>query len=128
MTEVTLFPPFHVTPRAIEQIEQVGGSVRVDVRPGGCCGQAYVYARDEVLSGDRRYGCPGAWLVVSAAAEQALRGARLDYGVALKPPRFRVTGNPNTPERCPCNRSFGAPWPGRGQQACQARAPMPWDE
>lgn len=116
-----------VTPQAVEQIEQVGGSVRLDVNDAGCCGLAYAYAADAPVPGDRRYGCPGAWLVVSTAAERVLAGARLDYGAGLKPPRFRVTGNPNTFERCPCNRSFGSPWPGRGQPQCQARTPMPWD-
>ncbi|MDQ3457240.1 MAG: hypothetical protein M3513_17665 [Actinomycetota bacterium] len=120
-------PSFMVTPQAVEQIERVGGSVRVDVVDAGCCGLAYAYAADAPVPGDRRYGCPGAWLVVSTAAERVLAGARLDYGAGLKPPRFRVTGNPNTSERCPCNRSFGSPWPGRGQPQCQARTPMPWD-
>ncbi|HEV2472776.1 MAG TPA: hypothetical protein VGS41_08940, partial [Chthonomonadales bacterium] len=54
-----------------------------------------------------------------------MTGAKLDYGVALKPSRFRIPANPNTPLRCPCNRSFGAEWPGRGQPDCQSQLPMP---
>jgi hypothetical protein len=49
------------------------------------------------------------------------------YGARLKPPRFRVLVNPNTPLRCPCRRSFGVEWPGREQPDCQSYVPMPWD-
>ncbi|HZB51606.1 MAG TPA: iron-sulfur cluster assembly accessory protein [Mycobacteriales bacterium] len=121
------FPPFTVTRPAIDQIEVVGGCVRVDLEPGGCSGRAYAWALADARPGDEVYGCEGAWLVVSADARPVLDGAVVDYGAALKPPRFRVVRNPNTVERCACNRSFGRPWPGRGHPDCRARDPMPWD-
>ena len=123
----TRFPPFVVTPAAVAQIEAVGGSVRVDVAAGGCCGRAYEFNAGPAGGDDEGFGCPGAVLAVSPAALPLLTGARLDYSARIKPPRFRVLGNPNTPDRCPCNRSFGAEWPGRGHPDCRATTPMPWD-
>lgn len=125
MTE-TIYPPFAVTAAAIRQLADLG-SARVDVQAGGCCGRTYVFTLDPVEDGDARYGCPGAELVVSAAAGAVLAGATLDYSDRIKPPRFRVIRNPNTPERCPCNRSFGRAWPGTGQPECRSRCSMPWD-
>ena len=74
------------------------------------------------------FGCPGAWLIVEPAALAVLTGARLDFRASSKPPRFRVEANPNTPQRCPCRRSFGQEWPGPRQSSCRAYAPMPWDD
>ncbi len=127
MSDETVFPPFRVSEAAIGQIEAVGGSVRIDIAAGGCCGRKYVFTADAAVAGDHIFGCPGATLVLSPVALATLTGAKLDYGAALKPPRFRITGNPNTAERCPCNRSFGSQWPGRGQPDCQSELPMPWD-
>lgn len=128
VSEETVFPPFQVSLAAIAQIETVGGSVRIDVAPGGCCGQKYVFTASEATAAeDEFFGCPGAALILSPAALITLTGAKLDYGPALSPPRFRVTGNPDTPQRCPCNRSFSGQWPGRGHPDCQPRLPMPWD-
>lgn len=123
----TTWPPFAVTPAAVRQIEAVGGTVRVDVAAGGCCGLTYEFTPGPPAGDDHGFGCPGAVLSVSGTALPLLTGAKLDYSDRIKPPRFRVLGNPNTPERCPCNRSFGAEWPGRGQPDCRAAAPMPWD-
>jgi iron-sulfur cluster assembly accessory protein len=123
----TTYPPFVVTAAAVEQIEVVGGSMRVDVQQGGCCGSTYVFTAEPADRSDLSFGCPGAVLAVSRAALPVLTGAKLDYSGRVKPPRFRVIGNPNTPERCPCNRSFGEQWPGRGQPDCRATAPMPWN-
>ena len=123
----TRFPPFGVTPAAVAQIEAVGGTVRVDVADGGCCGRTYEFTPGPAGDGDEGFGCPGAVLAVSATALPLLTGARLDYSARIKPPRFRVLGNPNTTDRCPCNRSFGEQWPGRGQPDCRATAPMPWN-
>lgn len=122
----TTYPPFAVTTAAVEQIEAVGGAVRVDLQAGGCCGSTYVFTAEPAARADLTFGCPGALLAVSRGALQVLTGAKLDYSGRMKPPRFRVIGNPNTPERCPCNRSFGDQWPGRGQPDCRARTPMPW--
>ncbi len=121
----TRLPPFSVTEAAIEQLVTVGGAVRVDIEPGGCSGQAWVFAQELPGEGDEAYGCPGAVLAVSPAALQLLAGARLDYGARLKPPRYRVLGTAT--ETCPCRRSFGETWPGREQPDCRAKAPMPWD-
>lgn len=125
MEEPTL-PPFEVTETAIANIESVGGTVRVTLDRGGCCGTTYAFGSGEGDPSDHRFGCHGAWLLVTDEALEVLRGARVDYSDRLAPRRFRVLRNPNTPHRCPCNRSFGAPWPGRGQPDCRARAPMPW--
>lgn len=126
----TVFPPFTVTTAAISMLSELG-SVRVDLEEGGCCGTTYVFhqvATDETLAAsDSSYGCPGAWLVVSQAAEAVLAGATLDYSDRLRPPRFRVLRNPNTEQHCPCRRSFGQPWPGPRQPTCRAYQPMPWD-
>lgn len=122
-----MLPPFTVTAAAIEQIEAVGGAVRVDIEGGGCCGRTYAFTATPPVADDHGFGCPGAVLAVSRTALPLLAGARLDYAAGLSPPRFRVLRNPNTPERCPCNRSFGAEWPGRGQPDCRATTPMPWD-
>jgi iron-sulfur cluster assembly accessory protein len=81
--------------------------VRVDVEDGGCCGLTYVFTSDPPVASDHRFGCPGAILSVSQNVLPLLAGARLDYSPKVKPARFRVLGNPNTPQRCPCNRSFG---------------------
>lgn len=128
----TVFPPFAVSRAAIEAIEALGGAVRVDLEDGGCCGTAYAFslvdAEDEQVQGDARYGCPGAWLFVTEAVGEVLAGATLDYGARLRPPRFRVSRNPNTEHVCACRRSFGQPWPGPRQPACRSYLPMPWDE
>ncbi|MGD8150681.1 HesB/IscA family protein [Ornithinimicrobium sp. Y1694] len=135
MAEQTTFPPFEVTQEAIQALVDLGGAVRLDIEPGGCCGTTYTYAladpdvdpNVDPAHGEHRYGCPGAWLLVTQRAAAVLTGARLDYGAKLKPPRFRVTRNPNTPEVCACRRSFGQPWPGPNQPTCRSYEPMPWD-
>lgn len=124
----THLPPFGVTRSAINQIEALGGAVRVDIAPGGCCGTTYLFTTDRATDTDGNFGCPGAELAVGAEALPVLAGAQLDYRASVKPARFRVLRNPNTPERCPCNRSFGRAWPGRGQPDCRATRLMPWDE
>ena len=147
--DTTVFPPFTVTRAAIDQLTVLGGAVRIDVEDGGCSGATYTFAQvnphEPVRSGepsgaadpraggasrtdDTAYGCPGAWLVVSDAAAEVLAGATLDYAARLKPPRFRVLGNPNTAHVCPCRRSFGQEWPGPRQPTCRSYQPMPWDE
>jgi iron-sulfur cluster assembly accessory protein len=126
MSEETVFPPFRVS-EAVAQIEVAGGSVRIEVADDGCCGQKYVFIAASPGVGDEVFGCPGATLALSPVALATMTGARLDYGARLKPPRFRVLANPNTPLRCPCSRSFGGEWRGRGQPDCQSYVSMPWD-
>ena len=128
----TAFPPFAVTPAAIDAIVSLGGAVRVTLEAGGCCGTAYAFhladpVHPDADSADDVYGCPGAWLVVSPGAGDVLTGATLDYSARLKPPRFRVLNNPNTEQVCPCKRSFGNSWPGPRQPTCRSYLPMPWD-
>ncbi|MGP5387296.1 HesB/IscA family protein [Brachybacterium tyrofermentans] len=125
-------PPFTVTPAAIDEIAALGGAVRIDLDPGGCCGTAYAFTLPAAAvvpaDGTMRYGCEGAWLLVSAEAEEVLKGATIDYRARTRPPRFSVLSNPTTTEVCPCRRSFGRPWPGRGEPTCRSYQPMPWDE
>lgn len=127
----TAFPPFTVTRTAIDELSALGGAVRVDLEDGGCCGTAYVFNQVDSAApeaaGGTAYGCPGAWLIVSDAAAAVLPGSTLDYSERLKPPRFRIIGNPNTERVCVCRRSFGQPWPGPGQPTCRSYQPMPWD-
>ncbi|MFC0672347.1 HesB/IscA family protein [Brachybacterium hainanense] len=125
----TMLPPFTVTLAAISRIEELGGALLVDAEPGGCSGTAWVFTvPGDAPPGSQRYGCPGAYLHVSTAASDLLADARLDYAVRIRPPRFRVLQNPNTPLTCPCRRSFGRAWPGAGDPACRPYEPMPWDE
>lgn len=114
-----------LTPAALAQIRALGGTLRVGLEPGGCCGVAYVFAL-EPQPDDILHSIEGIVLALSPAAAEVLAGARLDYGARLSPPRFRVTANPNTPHRCACNRSFGAPFPGKATPQCRAYDPMPW--
>lgn len=127
----TLVPPFTVTHAAIDEIERLGGHVRVELADGGCCGTAYAFTVPDTEDQDppdhHRYGCEGAWLTVSKGASAVLDGATLDYASRLRPPRFRVIRNPNTEHVCACRRSFGAPWPGAGSSHCRSYLPMPWD-
>lgn len=129
--ETVELPPFTVTPSAVEKIAELGGWVLIDLVQGGCCGTAYTYSApaspDTIPSAASRFGCPGAWLYVSTEALAMLPGATLDFGSRLRPPRFRVLRNPNTPEVCPCRRSLGKPWPGPRQPTCRSYLPMPWD-
>lgn len=126
-----VFPPFAVTPAAVEQIEALGGAVLIDVEAGGCCGSTYAFRvvedPDAAVVESDRYGCPGAWLFVGTGVREVMPGATLDYSSRLKPPRFRVLRNPNTDDVCACRRSFGSPWPGPGQPGCRSYSPMPWD-
>ena len=127
----TTFPPFTVTQAAIAQIAELGGAIMIDAEDGGCCGSVYAFSvvDDESpgVTGAERYGCPGAWLLVAPRARGVLPGATLDYAARLRPPRFRVLRNPNTPQVCACRRSFGEPWPGPGRPECCSYRPMPWD-
>lgn len=131
LRDTLVLPPFTVTPRAIAAIDHLGGAVRLDLEPGGCCGTFYAFtllAGDTQPQGDdMRFGCDGAWLHVSAAARAVLDGAVLDHAPTLRPPRFRVLRNPNVADSCPCRRSFGRPWPGPGSAECRSYLPMPWD-
>jgi iron-sulfur cluster assembly accessory protein len=120
-------PPFRVTEAAIDEIVRAGGAIRLDLERGGCCGTAYRFTAASPLADYAVFGCEGAQLAVSPAALEVLPGATLDYGARLNPPRYRVIRNPNTPVRCPCNRSFGATWPGHRLPECRANRPMPWD-
>lgn len=126
-----VLPPFTVTAAAVAEISRLPGNVLIDVTSGGCCGRSYAFRllddAHEAPSGSQRFGCEGAWLHVTPAALSVLSGATLDHRSQLRPPRFRVLRNPNTPDTCPCRRSFGSAWPGPGQDTCRSYEPMPWD-
>lgn len=125
-------PPFTVTRAAIDEITALGGALLLDLEEGGCCGTAYAFSLledpDAAPADTGRYGCEGAWLLISPRAAVVLEGATLDHRARSRPPRFAVLRNPNTPEVCPCRRSFGSAWPGRGQPGCRSYLPMPWDD
>lgn len=107
-----------LTPQAVAKVRELGG-VRLSLESGGCCGTCYRFRRQGPMEGDTVVD----GLALSPEAAAAVRGAVIDYGAALKPPRFRVLRNPNTPLKCPCSRSFGSPWPGRCTAACEAYRP-----
>lgn len=77
VSEETVFPPFRVSEAAVDQIVAVGGSMRVDITPGGCCGRTYVFTADAPDAGDEVFGCPGRGL-----GTQPGRGGRHDRGEA----------------------------------------------
>lgn len=124
-----------VTARAVAKITELtraSGSqmegLRIDLRPGGCCGTFYHFSLDLPASGDLVWEVSTARIITTPAVAQLVQGARLDYGAGLKPPRFRILRNPNTPVKCPCGRSFGSPYPGKSTPFCQAYTPMCWDQ
>ena len=117
--------PIHLTTAARQQIRRLGGYLRISLEPGGCCGTAYAFALAG-QAGDLHFTEDDLTLSLSANAAAVLAGAKLAYGHRLKPPRFRILNNPNTPLRCACNRSFGQPFPGKATPQCLAYAPMPW--
>jgi hypothetical protein len=71
MSEETVFPPFRVSPAAVSQIEAVGGSVRIDISAGGCCGRRYVFTADQPDADDEVFGCTGATLALRVAWPRA---------------------------------------------------------
>lgn len=101
-----------------------GAGLRITVEPGGCCGTFYYMSVDVARAGDEVITVSGAWLLLARDDALRMAGARLDYRAGLKPPRFRVH-NPGSPYRCPCGRSFGAPWAGKSP-GCRAYEPPPW--
>lgn len=111
-----------LTPRAAAKLLELGG-VRLTLEAGGCCGTCWRFRLGGPRPGD--LVCDG--LAVASDCAALLQGAVIDYGATLKLPRFRVLRNPNTPLKCPCGRSFGAPWPGRCTAACEAYRPMEWE-
>lgn len=101
--------------------------LRIDLAPGGCCGTHYRFAVSGPVRGDIQRGSDRAPVYLAPEAAALLQGATIDWGPALKPPRFRVLRNGNTACKCPCGRSFGRPYPGKPTPGCQAYVPMPWD-
>lgn len=115
-----------LTPTAHTEILSLGGELFISLEAGGCCGMAYQFAL--VGQGEVHLRLGEVSLHLTAAAQAVLNGATLDYGSKLRPPRFRVLRNPNTPLRCACNRSFGSAFPGKKTPQCRAACPMPWLE
>ena len=113
-----------LTPAAIAKIKSLPGPLRIALRSGGCCGSYCHFEVAPAQPGDLPLTTGGVTFYLAPGAAQVLQGARLDWGESLKPPRFRVLRNPNTPQKCPCGRSFGRSWPGRCQPGCQAYEPM----
>ena len=116
-----------LTQAARDQIRLLGGSLRLWLEAGGCCGTTYAFGL-EGSEADLEFQDRDVTLFCTPEAVTLLTGAKLDYGVRLKPPRFRILSNPNTPQRCACNRSFGQKFPGKVTSACRAYCRMPWDE
>lgn len=123
--------PFTVTPSAVSEIASLGGILYVSLEGGGCCGRFYAFSTqapcDLPRADKAAFSFDGVQIVLSHEALEVLHSATIDFSSRIRPPRFRVLRNPNTPDTCPCRRSFGAPWPGRGQATCRSYSPMPWD-
>ncbi|MFZ5818040.1 MAG: HesB/IscA family protein [Bacillota bacterium] len=123
-----------LTERAVQKVRELTRSrgdrsgLRIELLPGGCCGTYYHFTVDQPRPTDLLIRESDACLLLVPAVYALVRGSRLDYDPHLKPPRFRLLRNPNTPERCACGRSFGQPYPGRATPQCQAYRPMDWDE
>lgn len=118
-------PPLTLTPAAREEIRSLGGSLSIALMEGGCCGVTYLFTLDQQES-QIALAEDDLFIHLTPEALAVLRGAKLDYGARLNPPRFRVLNNPNTPQRCACSRSFGRPFPGKTTPRCRAYCPMPW--
>lgn len=117
--------PVTLTQAAREQIRALGRCLRLSLEEGGCCGRTYAFG----LFGqpaDLVFTEGDLILRMTSETQAVLAGATLDYGARLTLPRFRVLNNPNTPQRCACNRSFGQPFPGKSTPHCRAYCPMPW--
>lgn len=114
-----------LSPAAVREIQRLG-MLRLDLSEGGCCGICYHFSREGRRPGDLVIPVGAAELALSPQAAPIVAESVLDFGANLKPPRFRLLRNPNTPLRCPCGRSFGQPYPGRPTACCQAYRPMPW--
>jgi Fe-S cluster assembly iron-binding protein IscA len=112
-----------LTSAAMTEIERLG-QVRFDLGTGGCCGIYYRFAVEEGRPGDVIVRVGMGVLSLSPEAAVVVAGSLLDWGANLKPPRFRVLRNSNTPVRCPCGRSFGLPYPGRPGPECRAYQPI----
>lgn len=124
----------HLTEAAVQRINHLMShdgrplvGLRIQLHQGGCCGTSYHFVLDTPKPGDQVITHDPVRLLLAPDAAPVLTGAKLDYGPRLKPPRFRVLRNPNTPHRCACGRSFGSPYPGRSTPQCQAYLPMEWD-
>jgi iron-sulfur cluster assembly accessory protein len=108
--------------------QDMARSLRIQLLPGGCCGTYYGFSIDEQQHDDLVEEHQGIHIFLTSAAAVILDGAKLDYGSRLKPPRFRILHNPNTPVKCPCRRSFGMPYSGKHSPYCKAYEPMPWHQ
>lgn len=77
MNKGPALPPFNVSQAATDQIQTVGGVVRVDITPGGCCGSTYLFSGELATPTDSLFGCEGAILAVTPNALAVLTGSRL---------------------------------------------------
>lgn len=111
---------------ARSRLQNVG--LRIALRPGGCSGTSYHYSIDRSRPDDVVIGTGQCLVLLEPEVARMLEGAKLDYGPALKPPRFLLRQDPNTPTRCPCGRSFGSPFLGKPTPDCKAYVPMEWDQ
>lgn len=121
-----------LTLTAIQKINELcqddNEGLRIQLLPGGCSGTYYHFTISKVEENDIVFNFEqNIKVYLDSATSLLLQGSTIDYKQTLKPPRFRVLKNPNTPLKCPCGRSFGNPYPGKVTPDCKAYTRMVWD-
>lgn len=125
MADTRLISGIKFTPAALQEIRNLGSILRIWVTSGGCCGRLISFSLTPIAN-DNRFEVEGLSIYLDSEAFQVLQGATLDYGVRLKPARFRILRIQNGVQRCPCRRSFGQVFTGHKTLECAACVPMPW--
>lgn len=90
----------------LKQEGDIGMSLRVAVRPGGCSGFSYeMYFDSEQTIEDSVIDHMGITVTIDQASGSLLSGATLDYKDGLTDAGFKIT-NPNNTRSCGCGQSF----------------------
>lgn len=90
----------------LKQEGDIGMSLRVAVRPGGCSGFSYeMYFDSETNVEDSIIDHMGITVTIDQESGSLLSGATLDYKDGLTDAGFKIT-NPNNTRSCGCGQSF----------------------
>ncbi|HME86821.1 MAG TPA: iron-sulfur cluster assembly accessory protein [Candidatus Nanoarchaeia archaeon] len=86
--------------------EKEGTFLRISVLKGGCSGQQYEFALDDVKKADDNiFEIMGIKFAVNNESLPQLKGSRVDYLDSLTGAGFKVS-NPNAHSTCGCGQSF----------------------
>ena len=104
-----MLPPT-VTPRAFEQLSEIGAAaqgkaLRVAVEGGGCSGFQYEIDLDEQKDDDLVLEGSGEKVLIDTVSLPFLASAVIDFSEELIGARF-VINNPNASSSCGCGTSF----------------------